>query len=33
MNEACDTHGDSEKCIQNFSRETWNEETTWEAYV
>jgi len=26
-------HGAIEKCVQNFSRETWNEKTTWSPYV
>jgi len=28
---ACSTHGRDEKCIQNFSRKDWREETTWET--
>jgi len=26
--ELCGTHGRNEKCIQNFCRNTWREETT-----
>jgi len=28
MGVACSTHGGNEKCIQNFYRTTWKEETT-----
>jgi hypothetical protein len=28
MGEACRTHGKHEKCIQNYSRKTWGDETT-----
>jgi hypothetical protein len=27
MGSTCDTHGRNEKCIQNFSQQTWREET------
>jgi hypothetical protein len=27
------TQGSDEKCIQNFSRITWDEETTWETCI
>jgi hypothetical protein len=26
MGEVCTTHGGDEKCIQNFSQETWRED-------
>jgi len=28
---ACSTHGNGEKCIQNFGWKTWREETAWKT--
>jgi len=27
------THKRDDKCMQNFSRENWREETTWKTYA
>jgi len=31
MGETCGTHERDVKCLQNFSRKTWGEETNWKT--
>jgi hypothetical protein len=33
MGGASNTYGREEKCVQNFGRETWGEETPWKTYA
>jgi hypothetical protein len=30
MGKSCSMHGGKERCIQDFGRETWGKESTWE---